>query len=242
MKYKTAIVYQLKKQLIFLAIFFAWWIVLGVIFPSIGVLVGGSDEVVSTDILAPMMGFSVIISFIATNTNFNFFIQNGLRRINIFLVNLLTMLLTSVCMAIAVYLFVKIPLSRLQFTAFLLSKNIYYSEHMLVNILLLFVVLFFLSAIGLLLGTFNDMFKGIKKIIILLIVMSVPIIGSIIIQLSGTAVQRGSLRLLGRLIGFSSVNGFVAAPFIVTFLVCAAICLVLFFFLNQHHEVSRKGE
>ena len=240
MKDKAAIAYLLKKQFTFLAIFFIWWIVMGVILPSIGLLVEGST--VSTDVLMPMMGFAVIIAFMSTNSDFNLFIQIGMRRLHIFLVNMITSILMSASIAIVVYLFSKITLNRLHLTAFLISKHVYYSEHIFVNILLLFIVMFFLSSIGLLLGTFNDMFKGIKKIIIILLVMSIPAIVSLVIQLSGDKVQGQSLHLLGRLIGFSSNTGFVIAPLMGTILICTGVCLVLMYFLNQHHEVSRKGE
>ncbi|ARE20183.1 hypothetical protein [Lactococcus lactis] len=84
MKFQVATRYILIHQLISLGIFFIWWILFGILFPVFGLYVSGSTEPVSSDVLIPIVFFSIIISFLSMNSDFKFFIQCGLKRFSIF--------------------------------------------------------------------------------------------------------------------------------------------------------------
>ncbi|MCT1184174.1 ABC transporter permease, partial [Lactococcus lactis] len=75
MKFQVATRYILIHQLISLGIFFIWWILFGILFPVFGLYVSGSNDPVSSDVLIPIVFFSIIISFLSMNSDFKFFIQ-----------------------------------------------------------------------------------------------------------------------------------------------------------------------
>ncbi|MBB5888335.1 ABC transporter permease [Lactovum miscens] len=239
MKFKTAVEYRLLRQVISLGIFFAWWFLFGIIFPVVGLLLAGGNEKVSSDVLIPIMIFSVIISFIGMYSDFKFFIQNGMNRFNIFLVNVSVVIMTSIGTSIIVFLLSKVSIKNFDLTVFLTS--VYSSKNPFVNILLIFTLLLFLSSLGLLLGTFNDMFTGVKKIVILLLAMSIPVIVATIVQLGGEAARNYWINLLKDIVGYSNKNGFSLIPLFITLFVCSALCIILFYVLNSLHEIRHKG-
>ncbi|WP_081166012.1 ABC transporter permease [Lactococcus garvieae] len=242
MKYKTAVEYKLLKQVISLGIFFVWWILFGIAFPIIGIWFSGSETGLSADVLFPIIFFSIIISFIGGGADFKFFIQNGLSRFDIFLVNLSTISLTSFITSILVFSLSKISFSSLDLSTMITSKGFYYNDNPLLNILLLFMVIFFFSSFGLLVGTFNDMFTGLKKIIILLLAMALPIIIATLIQLGGDSAKIHFANFLKYILGYSNNQSTLSSvPFMLTLFFFSALCFSILFVLNHYHEVRHKS-
>ncbi|KSU02527.1 MULTISPECIES: ABC transporter permease [Lactococcus] len=241
MKFQVATRYILIHQLISLGIFFIWWILFGILFPVFGLYFSGSSDPVSSDVLIPIVFFSIIISFLSMNSDFKFFIQCGLKRFSIFIVNLSAIAISSLLSSIIALLLSKISVDKFNLTIFLISKDAYHSDNFLLSLLLVFILLFFFSSLGLVLGTFNDIFSGFKKIIILLLVMSIPIVLSILIQLGNSAMKNKWFNFLKSIIGYSREKGFSPLPFITTLFIGSIVLLFLFYFMNRSHEVRRKG-
>lgn len=241
MRYKTAVEYRLLKQIISLGIFFLWWILFGIAFPVIGILVSGTMTNLSADISIPIIIFSIIISFIGGGSDFKFFIQNGLSRFNIFLVNLTSITITSLMTSVLVFFLSKISFESLDLSVMIISKGFYYNDNLFVNILLLFVLFFFCSSLGLLIGTLNDMLTGLKKIIVLLLAMSIPIVAAILIQLGGKKVQMHVIDILKYILGYSEQNTLSSIPLSITLLVLTGIIYALLLVFTQHHEIRHKS-
>ncbi|MCT1184242.1 ABC transporter permease, partial [Lactococcus lactis] len=131
----------------------------------------------------------------------------GLKRFSIFIVNLSAIAISSLLSSIIALLLSKISIDKFNLTIFLISKDAYHSDNFLLSLLLVFILLFFFSSLGLVLGTFNDIFSGFKKIIILLLVMSIPIVLSILIQLGNSAMKNKWFNFLKSIIGYSREKG-----------------------------------
>lgn len=240
MKYRTAAKYKLLKQATTLGIFFIWWSIFGIAFPLIGILISGSNVSASSDIVMPIIIFSIIVSFIDGASDFKFFIQNGLSRVNIFVVNLSTTICTSFITAILIYLLSKISYKDLDLSLLLLSKDLYLSSSHWLNILLLSTVILFFSAIGLLFGTLNDMLVGFKKIITLLLIMSIPVVTAILIQLGGDKAMTTFGNVIKLMVGYK--DGTLHSPsLIISLFVLTSIFFGILFILNNFREIQRKG-
>ncbi|MCT1184239.1 ABC transporter permease, partial [Lactococcus lactis] len=131
----------------------------------------------------------------------------GLKRFSIFIVNLSAIAISSLLSSIIALLLSKLSIDKFNLTIFLISKDAYHSDNFLLSLLLVFILLFFFSSLGLVLGTFNDIFSGFKKIIILLLVMSIPIVLSILIQLGNSAMKNKWFNFLKSIIGYSREKG-----------------------------------
>lgn len=242
MKFQAAVKYRLIQQAISLCTIIIWWSLFGILFPVFEMFISGSRGPVSSDIFIPMIVFSVINnSFTGMYSDFKLFIQCGLKRSSIFLVNISATAFSSLLTCIIALLLSKISFNNLNLTIFLISKHAYYSNNLFLSLLLLFILLFFFSSLGLVLGTFNDIFSGLKKIIILLLIVSIPSAFSIFIQLGNSAIKNKWFNFLKSIIGYSRENGFSPLPFITTLFIGSIVLLILFYFMNRSHEVRRKG-
>lgn len=237
----AAIRYRLLKQATLLSIFFVWWGIFGFVLPLIALLITKAPGGTSADITIPLLIFTVIASFTGIYSDFKFFIQTGMNRQNIFLVNLVTTVITSLGTGLLMTLISQISLKKLDLSLILTSDGFYDHENIIIYFILNFSILLVFSTMGLLLGTFNDMFSGVKKIIILLSVMSVPIILSITMQLAPLDVQLKWRDFIKAFIGYSRETGFSALPIIGTLLVVSIFFFTLFYILNRSHQIRRRG-
>ncbi|WEV60441.1 ABC transporter permease [Streptococcaceae bacterium ESL0729] len=241
MKYETAVKYTLIKKEISLGIFFIWWFFMGIVLPMIGILISGTTETISTDISFPVVIFSAIVLAIGSGEDFKFFIQNGLSRTNIFLVNLTSILLTSFVSSVLVLLVSSISIKNLDVSAIVMSNEFYTNNNLALNLLLMFTIIVFFSAMGLLVGTLNDMLTGIKKIIALLLAMSIPTLIVIAIQLSGKVVQKHIVEFLKYILGYSNKDMLVSTHLSITLLILTGLIFIIIFILTKNHEIRRKN-
>ena len=240
MRYKTAVEYRLLKQIISLGIFFLWWILFGIAFPVIGILVSGTMTNLSADISIPIIIFSIIISFIGGGSDFKFFIQNGLSRFNIFLVNLTSITITSLMTSVLVFFLSKISFESLDLSVMIISKGFYYNDNLFVNILLLFVLFFFCSSLGLLIGTLNDMLTGLKNNCITF-GHEHSYCCSNTYSTRRKKVQMHVIDILKYILGYSEQNTLSSIPLSITLLVLTGIIYALLLVFTQHHEIRHKS-
>ena len=108
MKFKTALRYRVIYQVRSLAIYFGFYALFGILFPLIGLLFSNDVNTVSSDAVIPCLVFMGILSFFGMNTDFKLFIQNGLSRWTIFLVNFVSNAILSLVGSLAVLVLIKV--------------------------------------------------------------------------------------------------------------------------------------
>ena len=108
MKFKTALRYRVIYQVRSLAIYFGFYALFGILFPLIGLLFSNDVNTVSSDAVIPCLVFMGILSFLGVNTDFKLFIQNGLSRWTIFLVNFVSNAILSLVGSLAVLVLIKV--------------------------------------------------------------------------------------------------------------------------------------
>lgn len=240
MKLSTAISYRFKYQIKSSCIFLVYFLVFAVGFPLIGVYFSSTNNTVSTDALIPGIIFMIILAFFGISTDFKLFIQNGMSRLNIFLSSLISNAILATVFSIILMLFTfiagKILPQNFHVTIFLI--DIYTKNNFLLSFLFLFTLLLFASAIGSVAGTFNDRVTGLKKLIILGLIVIIPILISIIIQIISPELKASLLTLLKSMIGLSE-NGLNATPFILTLFFIFLALSIITYLMNINREIKR---
>ena len=163
MKLKTAITYRLTYQTRSLLIYMAYFTVFACLMPLLAIFLSDTTEIVHSDIIFSAICFMFILALIGINSDFKLFIQNGLSRQNIFLANIWTNALISVgfsgLLVLIQKLFDRPLISNFRFEIFLV--DLYSKSAFFPSWFLLFFFLFFASTIGVVIGTFNELFSGI---------------------------------------------------------------------------------
>ena len=181
-----------------------------------------------------------ILALIGINSDFKLFIQNGLSRQNIFLANIWTNALISVgfsgLLVLIQKLFDRPLISNFRFEIFLV--DLYSKSAFFPSWFLLFFFLFFASTIGVVIGTFNELFSGIQKILILLALIMIPTLVGLLFQTIDKQITMNILDFLKEILGISS-TGLNIWPLVGTLLVLITINLLLSFLMNQKREIKR---
>ena len=115
---------------------------------------------------------------------------------------------------------------------------IFETPFVLLRVLPLFFFLFFASTIGVVIGTFNELFSGIKKILILLALIMIPTLVGLLFQTIDKQITMNILDSLKEILGISS-TGLNIWPLVGTLLVLITINLLLSFLMNQKREIKR---
>lgn len=240
MRLKTAITYRLRYQVQSLSIFFAFYFLFGILFPLIGLFMANSTGVIQSDALFPALIYMFILALIGNNTDFKLFIQNGFSRRKIWIVNLLSNMILSVVYSGIVCLVVLFfdQIFRSDFLLSLTVINQYTNDNFFKNWFIFFVLLLLASSLGLLVGTFNDRFTGLKKLILIVILLIIPIILVVSFQLSGVAAREQFFHFMQTIVGYSA-NGLAMAPLVMTLMVWVVINSCLAYLLNHHREIKR---
>ncbi|MBL1226380.1 hypothetical protein [Enterococcus sp. BWR-S5] len=186
MKFKAAFHYRFRTQLTLIACYLVFFFVLLGILPLIvsHLSTSGFHGNGSTDLVGPAMVFVLLISFNGIQSDFRFFIQNGISRLNFFLVNLLINFLVSMGVS-----FILVCIQK--FISYNFIKNIDYHLNIVdvyargdfsQSIVLFSLLLFLVSSFALLAAIFNDRFSTRQKVITLAILIALPIMFSIFSQ------------------------------------------------------------
>lgn len=93
------------------------------------------------------------------------------------------------------------------------------------------------GSLGLLAGVFNDRIDGVKKLIVLLLLLMIPILLGTIAQL-GAPMRLRMLHVLQAMVGYQS-TGFTVLPLLLTISCFVGINLGLAYLLNKHREIKR---
>lgn len=236
MKYKAAIKYKILNQFTHLGIFFIWWLSFGFFLPIIASVFFGSDNRIGQhqSIFFPILIFSFVISTMDGSTDFKFFIQNGLSRLNIFLVNLTSTIIVSITSAIIVYFISKISLYKLDFSLIILDKNLYYSDNALLNVVLIGAITLLICTLGIITGVINDMFTRNEKIVILVSIMG---ISAIIILLLKNMPTEKLTNYLNYILGYSEKTGFYSLSLIITLSTMSTLIFLIIFILTKFRGV-----
>ena len=231
MKFKTALRYRVIYQVRSLAIYFGFYALFGILFPLIGLLFSNDVNTVSSDAVIPCLVFMGILSFLGVNTDFKLFIQNGLSRWTIFLVNFVSNAILSLVGSLAVLVLIKVFsgnfISHFQLSMKLI--DVYAQGNFFMSWLLFFILLMLSGSLGLLAGVFNDRIDGVKKLIVLL---------GTIAQLGGAPMRLRMLHILQTMVGYQS-TGFTVLPLLLTISCFVGINLGLAYLLNKHREIKR---
>ncbi|MBO0482949.1 hypothetical protein [Candidatus Enterococcus courvalinii] len=240
MRIKTAITYRLLYQAQSLAIFFAFYLLFGVLFPLIGIFMANSTEVIQSDALFPSLIYMFILAFIGNNTDFKLFIQNGFSRKTIFIINLISNMILAFIYSGILCLLVKFldQTVRPDFRLSLTLINQYTNDGFFLNWFVLFVLLMLASSLGFLAGIFNDRFTGLKKLIFLVLLLIIPVVLAMGIQLGGEVARAYFFHFIQRIIGYST-NGLAIAPLVTTLTVLVLVNSGLAYLLNHHREIKR---
>ncbi|MDU2463755.1 MAG: hypothetical protein E7D10_00320 [Enterococcus faecalis] len=240
MKFKTALRYRVIYQVRSLAIYFGFYALFGILFPLIGLLFSNDVNTVSSDAVIPCLVFMGILSFLGMNTDFKLFIQNGLSRWTIFLVNFVSNAILSLVGSLAVLVLIKVFsgnfISHFQLSMKLI--DVYAQGDFFMSWLLFFILLMLSGSLGLLAGVFNDRIDGVKKLIVLLLLLMIPILLGTIAQLGGAPMRLRMLHVLQAMVGYQS-TGFTVLPLLLTISCFVGINLGLAYLLNKHREIKR---
>lgn len=243
MKLTTALKYRLKYIAISGSIYFGFFVAFAIIFPLLGVIaIGGSQEEVFSDLLFSPLIYGFIMAFIGVNSDFKLFIQNGVSRKTIFITNIISNLIQSFGLAAICLLLKKIVDSLPLFENFTLSTFFLdvYSDGNLFKTLFIFTwILFFGTSIALLAGTFNDRVQGMKKIVIILLLIMIPTgLLTLFPIASGTMLSPWVETFVKLAFGFQN-GAFHLLPVTISLLVGMIICLGITYLLNVRREVRR---
>ncbi|HCM88976.1 MULTISPECIES: hypothetical protein [Vagococcus] len=241
MKLSTAISYRFKYQMKSAAIFFAYFIFFAVILPLVGIfMAGGVDQVVKSDAIIPGIVFMMILAFIGISTDFKLFIQNGMSRLNIYLASLISNAVLSAVFAFALMLFPfllnKVLPTNFKFTLFL--TEFYTDNNVMLSFLLLFVLLLAASSLGTIAGTFNDRVTGVKKLVVIGLLIVIPILVSMLIQIVSPSFRANIFSFLQKMLGLN--NGKVEVlPFMITLITLFIIFSIITYLMNINREIKR---
>jgi hypothetical protein len=237
MKFKAGLMYRTIRQSTSIGIFFIWWFVFGVILPLLGTFLASGDVHINTDGLISVMIFSLISAFMGVRTDFKYFIQMGVSRLNIFFINVGSILLVSLGLSIITFLASKISTSQFSINLPLLDKDIY-NTHGFMSIFLIFMLIFFMGSLGLTFGTFNVMFQGVKKIVAMLIIMTIPTCLLIWLKLGGKVAEVKATDFFKKMVGYSNGN-FSLTPMLTSLLIMSILVIGAFYLLNSRHQLSK---
>ena len=240
MKLKTAISYRLTYQTRSLLIYMVYFTVFACLMPLLAIFLSDTTEIVHSDIIFSAICFMFILALVGIHSDFKLFIQNGLSRQNIFLTNIWTNTLISVgfsgLLVLIQKLFDRPLISGFRFEIFLVdlySKNAFFPSWFLLSLFL-----FFASTIGVVIGTFNELFSGIHKILIILALIMIPTVVGFLFQTIDKQITMNILEFLKEIIGISS-TGLNIWPLVGTLWVLITINLLLSFLMNQKREIKR---
>lgn len=242
MKLKTAFCYRLKIQGISLGICFIFFLVFGCLFPIVSILSGKLTEPAVLNLTLWGFLYLVVISFIGNNGNFKWFMQNGMSRKNIFLVNLLTALFWSIGM-IAIFGVFRLIFSNNLVPSFYLKYNVInlYKLNGFYQFLMLTLFFFFANTIGVFLGIFNDRFNYMVKLVTGLTAASIVALFVLSLKIFGTSFKTKSLHAFYQMIGYDN-GSFHAANLAFTIFVITIVLLGVSFVMNQTRELKKIND
>jgi len=116
--------------------------------------------------------------------------------------------------------------------------DVYAQGDFFMSWLLFFILLMLSGSLGLLAGVFNDRIDGVKKLIVLLLLLMIPILLGTIAQLGGAPMRLRMLHVLQAMVGYQS-TGFTVLPLLLTISCFVGINLGLAYLLNKHREIKR---
>lgn len=241
MKLKTAITYRMNYQLRSLVIYLGFFILFGMGFPLIAMLLSNTNETIASEVAGSGFIYMIILGAIGAHIDFKWFMQNGVSRFHIFLASCLTNLAISALLSL-ILLIAQLIVNHPLIQGFELSNVLaqVYGLHYFATFLFTTLLLFLAASLGTLIGLINASLPKVTQLIIALFLLMIPIISQVLIQILGSRFRTELFAFLKQIIGYSS-HGMKVFPLVATFLVISALFVGIAYLLNRRRELSRAN-
>lgn len=247
MKLKQAILYRFTIQLNAILIFYGFFLFFTLVMPVFFVLVLGiNDFNAYSDTVIPTMIFLLITALLGQVVEFNFFLQNGVNRRNMFLSNVISISGICILMSIlAVILNFIFGNSQIFHYANQIPTIVYHLEMTsfkgtLLTFLITLCLCFFTASIGLLVAALVQKFHRTALTVIGSSVFLVPILISTTFRFLPDGLQKNLIHFVELMIGISPGEQPQPLNLILTLLVISLILLGLYYYLQMHQELKQK--
>ncbi|MFD1671297.1 hypothetical protein ACFQ5M_04230 [Agrilactobacillus yilanensis] len=178
MKFKTAFIYQVKRQLLSLGIFLVFWFVFTFGISFILMIVSKGDVHTTNDFTFATIAYIILLSCMMMKKDFRFFIQNGLSRGHIFLVNVLSTTLSALLLGLmtqfTLHQFTFGNGDTFRFTNIFVT--IYKPSQWLISLGLIWMLLLWINSVAILVGGFLNRIRGWLRILLIIIFIISPTI------------------------------------------------------------------
>lgn len=240
MKVKTAISYKLSGDVRSFLIYLGFFGLFAFVFPTIGLVFNPNINRINSDLMIPAMIYLMIISMVSNTRDFKLFIQCGMSRLHIFLVNIVASLISSMGVSLVLVGIGHLVNGEL-INRVVLSSQLtdgYTKNNFLSTWLVLTVFMFLACSIGLVMSTINDRFDGYARLAIGAVWLGIPILLTVLFQLLPPAAAKQVAELVAMMLGITK-SGLKVLPLFCTILVCSCLLLTIVFVLNRHREIKR---
>lgn len=240
MKLKAALQYRVIYQLKSLGIFYLYFIGFAVVLPGLAMFFSNTTATAESELTMPALIFAIILSVIGIRSDFKLFIQNGMNRLHIFAANLISnfvianiIVLTMVCFRLIFKVFFSA-----HFDYQFMILDFYQPKTLFLQYLLLFLIIFWGMALGLVIGLFLDRFSFVTRLLIGGGILLLPILFGTIFTTLSEAGKDKVLTSLAHTLGITN-NGLKVEPLMLTLFTLICLNLILSYLMNYRRELQR---
>ena len=234
MKLKAALQYRMIYQLKSLGIFYLYFIGFAVVLPGLAMFFSNTSATAESELTLPALIFAIILSVIGIRSDFKLFIQNGLNRLHIFVSNLISnfVIANVIVLAMAAFRLIFKTFFSDHFDYQFMILDFYQPKTLFSQYLLLFLIIFWGMALGLVIGLFLDRFSFIVRLLIGGGVLLFPILFGTVFTTLSEAGKDNVLTNLAHTLGITE-NGLKAGPLMLTLFILICVNLVLAYLMNR---------
>ena len=240
MKLKAALQYRMIYQLKSLGIFYLYFIGFAVVLPGLAMFFSNTSATAESELTLSALIFAIILSVIGIRSDFKLFIQNGLNRLHIFVSNLISnfVIANVIVLAMAAFRLIFKTFFSDHFDYQFMILDFYQPKTLFSQYLLLFLIIFWGMALGLVIGLFLDRFSFIVRLLIGGGVLLFPILFGTVFTTLSEAGKDNVLTNLAHTLGITE-NGLKAGPLMLTLFILICVNLVLAYLMNRRRELQR---